>query len=335
MISVADILNKPKIILFPELRRDVFYKNCRAREKAIKDAHKTCLRSFNTLLVTFKEKKNELTKWEKEKIISCSHNLGEYLEYLVSELDKEKIENYCLLADKMGNRFIPFLSDIVLMMINSYQGAIKTDLHWVTDLTISDSIAISAGTFNFNKLKKYLPERVSQIKELCKELKDVEYVQSHIDSIKEAIQSYQANRLKSCNLLLLTTIEGLVRSLGTYLVKQQELNINPLNKNKYSSLASFINNIPWKKDLQISDIKHGLLNGNFSNDKLSKTGLVSVNLTERLGFLSRRFKENRNNILHGEETKYDNSLNSFLNFSALREVLLTIQEYQTIYKHKT
>jgi hypothetical protein len=47
--------------------------------------------------------------------------------------------------------------------------------------------------------------------------------------------------------------------------------------------------------------------------------------------LCRRFKENRNSILHGEETNYSNSLNSFLNFSALKEVLLTIKEYHALY----
>ena len=258
-------------------------------------------------------------------------NLSNYMEYLINELDKDKIEQYCKHADAMGSKFIPFLSDIIVLMINSYQGAIETDLHWITDLTIGDSFDISNGEFDFKKLEKYLPSRINEIQKNCRKLKDVEYVNSRLDSIEEAILCHNAKHQKASNLLLLTTIEGLVRSLGIYLVEKQGLEINPLDKRKYASLDSFLKNIPWKKDIQINEIKYGLLTGNHSSYNLPKTEFTSTNLTDRLGFLCRRFKENRNIILHGEETQYADALSSFLNFSALKEVLWTIKEYQSLY----
>lgn len=178
---------------------------------------------------------------------------------------------------------------------------------------------------------QYLPSRIKEIQTLCQQLKNIDYVEKHLGSIEEAITCYEVKHLKASNLLLLTIVEGLVRSLGIYLVEKQKLQVNPLDKRKYASLDKFLHAIPWKKDLSITGIMHGLLTGCYSSYKGTEPKLVLVNLTERLGFLSRRFKENRNVILHGEETQYANALNSFLNFSALKEVLLTIESYQSIY----
>jgi hypothetical protein len=332
MISIADILNRPKIVLFPDNREDSFYKNCKAREEGIKETHRICLKSFNTHLFTFKEKENQLSKWEKEKIKSCSGNLGDYLKYLTGELDKSKIEDYCSLADKLSDRFIPFLPDWVLLMVNSYQGAIETDLHWVSDLAIGDLFDISLGDFDFNKLERYLQNRFKEIEALCEKLSSLAYVSARTDSICEVISSYRNNHIKASNLLMITTIEGLVRSLGIFLVEKQSLeNIDPLNKRKYASLDSFLQKIPWKSDIKLNSIKYGLITGNYSLNTTGDTSFVMSNLTDRLGFLSRRFKEHRNVILHGENVEYANSLNTFLNSSALQEVLTTIEEYQILY----
>ena len=331
MITVKDLFDKPKIVIFSEHRHDDFYKHCKEREKALKEAFAISFKTFNNLLKKFEEKKDSFTKWEKEKVTSCAHNIGDYLEYLLEELDKEKIQKYCSLKDLKGEKLIPFLPDMILMLINSFQGAIETDLHWVTDLTIADTIDISISDFDFNKLLKYLPSRIVEVRKLCQELNDIDYINKHISSIEEAITCYETNHLKASNLLLLTIIEGLVRSLGIYLVEKQRLTVNPLDKRKYASLDKFLHAIPWKKDFSISGIKHGLLTGSYSAYKGNEPDFIIVSLKERLGFLCRRFKENRNMILHGEETQYANALNSFLNFSALKEVLQTIESYQNIY----
>ncbi len=332
MIMVSDIFNKPKIKIFPDSGTGEFYNNCKTREIGIKEVIATCTRSFNYHIRKLHDKENKLRGWKLEQTKLCGTNLGNYLEHLLEELDKEKIEEHCKLAESLGERFIPFLPDMILLMINSFQGAIETDLHWVTDLTISDSIDISIGDFNVNHLEKYLPSRIKEIQQLLQELKTIEYVSRRMDSINEVIACYENNHRNASNVLLLTIIEGLVRSHGIVLVVQQGLQVNPLNKREYSSLEGFLKKIPWKKDLQINCIKYGLLTGTYSSYKSGEPEFIPASLTERLGFLCRRFKDFRNVILHGEETQYANILNSFLNFSALREVLLTIRDYQTVYK---
>ena len=283
----------------------------------------------------FYQEKERLPKWKKERIKSCMTNLVQYLEELFKELDKEKIEEHCKLADKLGRKYTPFISDMILLMINSYQGAIETDLHWITDLTIGDSIDISIGGFDFSKLEKYIPKRISEINSLLDTLLSNAIVSPHVDSIQESIQCFNNKHIKASNLLLITTIEGLVRAQGIYLNTIQKLSVDMSDKRKYASLDSFLNKIPWKKDLPISIIRYGLITGNSSMNHKLKDNPVFLNLHERLGFLCRRFKENRNNILHGENTNYANSLNCFLNFSALKETLMTIREYEELYTNKT
>jgi len=331
MITLGDIFEKPKIVLFPEYTDDKFYNNCKERESVIKRTVSSTLKSFNIHVLELEKNRSLISNWKKERIKSCMTNLGDYLEYLINELNKKKIEDHCKREEILGENFIPFLPDIVLIMINSYHGAVETDLHWIPDLTMRDSYDISNGDFDFNKLKKYLPQRIIEIEKLFREQKNTKYVNDHFDSINEAISCFKSGHKKASNLLLLTIIEGLVRSLGIYLKEKQGLVVDPTDKRKYASLDSFLNKIPWKKDLKIGEIKYSLLTGNQFLNKGTKEDFIIVNLTERLGFLCRRFKENRNSILHGEETKYANSLNSFLNFSALKEVLLTIKDYNELY----
>ena len=330
MITLGDIFEKPKVELFHNLPNSKFYNSCTEREKEIKKTINQALGTFNAHVLQFDKNTNQLPKWKKEWMKLCMKNLGEYLEDLITELDKKKIEDYCKLEEKLGERYIPFMPDMILLMINSYHGAVETDLHWVMDLTISDSIDISIGDFDFNKLEKYLPKRITEINNLVHELNTNSLVTSHFGSIQEAIICFESKHIKASNLLLITIIEGLVRSLGIHLTDKQGLSENPKDKRKYASLDSFLNKISWKKDLPINEIRYGLITGNYSmNNKLKHDSIV-INF-ERVGFLCRRFKENRNTILHGEETNYSNSLNSFLNFSSLKEVLLTIKEYAEVY----
>jgi hypothetical protein len=331
MVTVADIFEKPKIELFLNCPDIKFYNSCREREKQIKNAVRHTFRSFNTHAEILAQQRSQLSKWKKEWMGSCISNLGSYLEELINELDKKKIEEYCELEESMGNKFIPFMPDLVLLMINSYQGAVETDLHWVSDLTLKDSIAISVGDFDFNQLQSYLPGKVVEVEKLVKELQSISYVNTRSNSIHEAITCFKNKHHNASNVLLITIIEGLVRSLGIYLKEKQALSFDPSDKRKYASLENFLKKIPWKKDLSINEIQHGLLTGKLSISSSQKKDCNLINLTDRLGFLCRRFKENRNSILHGEETNYGNTLNSFLNLSALKEVLLTIREYNQLY----
>jgi hypothetical protein len=331
MITLGDIFDKPKIELFANTPNTTFYNICKQRENEIKKTIYITIQTFNTHVQGLNKNKDLLASWKKDWITTCMTNLGSYLEYLINELDKEKIENDCKTIQSLNNSYVPFLPDLVLIMINSYHGAVETDLHWVIDLSLKDSMDISIGDFDFDKLKRYFPSRINEINSLFHNLKSISYVDAHSDTFLEAISCFKSNHQKASNLLLITIIEGLVRSLGIYLKEKQQLSINPSDKRKYASLESFLKKIPWKKDLETDIIKYGLITGKHSINKTIKEGSVRINLYERLGFLCRRFKENRNSILHGEETNYSNSLNSFLNFSALKEVLLTIKEYHALY----
>lgn len=331
MVTVADIFEKPKIELFTNCPDTLFFKICIERENEIKKAIRYTFKSFNTHVQILAEQSSQLPKWKKEWMSSCISNLGRYLEQLLNELSRDKIEDYCEMEEAMGDLFIPFMPDLVLLMINSYHGAVETDLHWVSDITMKDSIDISIGEFDFENLKGYLPRRIMEVEKLVKELQNVSYVSTRSNSIHEAITCFNNKHYNASNVLLMTIIEGLVRSLGIYLKEKQALSFDPSDKRKYASLESFLKKIPWEKDLRISEIQHGLLTGKLSRNSSQTNGTNLINLTERLGFLCRRFKENRNTILHGEETNYANSLNSFLNLSALKEVLLTIREYNQLY----
>ncbi len=330
-MTMGDIFKKPKRELFLGVPNNKFYNYCREREKEIKSTIRLAIKAFDTHVQVLMVKSDELPKWKKVRMKFCMSNLGNYLEELLNELDRAKIENYCKQRENLGKLYIPFFADMVLIMINSYHGAIETDLHWVNDLTLADSMHISAGNYDFAKLKKYLPDRIKEIEILLRELKYIDYVNSRIDNIEEALKVFKSKHYRASNVLLITLIEGLVRSLGTYLKKKQSLTLDPSDKRKYASLERFLKNIPWKQDLKIDGITYGLLTGNYSMNKSDKGNAHLVNLEERLGFLCRRFKENRNLILHGEEINYANPLNNFLNLTALKEVLLTIKAYHRLY----
>jgi hypothetical protein len=330
-MTMRDIFQKPKRELFLDAPNTKFYNYCRKREREIKSTIRLAIKAFDTHVGVLLVRRDELPKWKKDRMKFCMSNIGCYLEELLNELDRTKIENYCKQREILGKLYVPFFADTVLIMINSYHGAIETDLHWVNDLTLADSMAISNGNYDFNKLIKYLPERIKEIEDLLQELKEVHYVNSRTGNVKEALKVFKSKHYSASNVLLITLIEGLVRSLGIYLKEKQVLSVDPSDKRKYASLERFLKNIPWKKDLKIDGINYGLLTGNYSMNKSDKANAHLVNLEERLGFLCRRFKENRNLILHGEEINYANPLNNFLNLTALKEVLLTIKEYHQLY----
>jgi hypothetical protein len=58
---------------------------------------------------------------------------------------------------------------------------------------------------------------------------------------------------------------------------------------------------------------------------------VKVNLKTRLDFLRRRFKDDRDLILHGLQDDYGRGWNLFLNFSALSHVYAVLKYYDDLY----
>ena len=92
--------------------------------------------------------------------------------------------------------------------------------------------------------------------------------------------------------------------------------------------------IPWKKDIEIDSNKLLFINSEykFREDKTYDINpSVNVDLKNRLDFLRRRFKEDRNLILHGLDTEYGNPWNLYMNFSALTEVFMTIKSFENKY----
>ena len=66
----------------------------------------------------------------------------------------------------------------------------------------------------------------------------------------------------------------------------------------------------------------------YTGDRL---GTEKINLKTRLDFLRRRFKDDRDLILHGVEHNYSTKWNLFLNFSALSHVYEVICYYDNLY----
>jgi hypothetical protein len=144
--------------------------------------------------------------------------------------------------------------------------------------------------------------------------------------------------LNAGNVLLLTTIEGLVRDLAVVVCNYQKIDVN-LDSEEYNSLSNLLRKIPWEKDIFIDHSQLSILNQdrvphviNWGyplqwNDNFINGTYTEINLNERLGFLKRRFKEHRDNILHGDNIEYGNSFHLYTNLSALSEVLKVAEYY--------
>lgn len=75
MITVKDLFDKPKIIIFSEDRDDNIYSCCKEREKGIKETFDVSFKTFNLLLKKLDKNRDVFTKWEKEKVKSCIRNI--------------------------------------------------------------------------------------------------------------------------------------------------------------------------------------------------------------------------------------------------------------------
>ena len=59
---------------------------------------------------------------------------------------------------------------------------------------------------------------------------------------------------------------------------------------------------------------------------------IKINLKTRLDFLRKRFKEDRDLILHGLESEYGSNWHLFINFSALAQVHKAVTYYDKLHE---
>lgn len=337
MITIGDIETALKADLFPKNSNTDLGKRCRKVEETVKHQINNVLCILNHYVVRPDLPDIKISRWKEEKIKTCMANLVEYLEELVGELDRNKIVQRC---DKPKSLPFGFIDDyqpnLTILFLNSYYGAIIADVYWIQDISIIEALDISLGKIALSELGNRTPNKISKIEALLNDNKAIfAPYNNQLTTVLEAFKCYHSHCLKAFNSLLIISIEGLTRALGQYLIKQQNLEVDPYSS-KFNSLDSFLRNIPWHADIPINKTQLALITGqynkNIADDMSDYFNPVNVTLKQRLDFLRRRFKENRDLILHGQETEYDKPLNGFINISALEEVLKTIAQCHNIYK---
>jgi hypothetical protein len=342
-MTIGDLLAALETDIFEKDSKDPFVAKCREREEGIRNYMNICGVIVHQH-VTKPYIKGGLAYWKKEKIKKNILTLTKYTEELYHELNRENIVAY---IKKRQSSFMPFIStfdpDITLIILHSYYGTIITDIHWITDLSFGYAFKISAGQLDLELLGKELPGRVEDIKIFLKKNRDSfsEY-DDYFKIVEEALKCYELGLKKALNLLAITSTEALVRKFGEYLIQKQELLVD-LESDKYNSIDTFLRLIPWKYDLEYTKSFVYLITSTtdrYDEEEEAQTireedSFVEgkkLNYKMRLDFLRRRFKENRDIIVHGQETEYDKDWQSYINLSALYEVLKTMKEYKDIYK---
>ena len=62
-----------------------------------------------------------------------------------------------------------------------------------------------------------------------------------------------------------------------------------------------------------------------------KTHTTKINLRIRLHFLIRRYKEDRNNMIHGKFEGFNSKWKNYIYLSAIEQIYDVIKEYENIY----
>jgi hypothetical protein len=338
-MTIGELQNRIETSLFPENSRDEFVQKCKAREDGIKEYIEICRLMIMHHIEKPESPTNNLSFWKKEKIKKNMGNLIKYTEELAEDLDKAKTEEYCKTLNYNTLRR-PFEPDIIFLIQNSYYANVVTDILWVDDVTIVEAMQISAGRLDIKELGKKLPSKIKFVNStILSYLRKSPKYERHYPNLKEALNCYENKFFKACNLILMTTIEGLVRDLANFLNKKQGLNLN-LSNDKFNSLDSLLRHGGWLNDIEISITKLTLITGQdltlkerMSHVNFDPIEFKKVDLKTRLDFLRRRFKDDRDLILHGLDHDYGKDWNLFLNFSALSQVFEVIQYYDNIYKN--
>ena len=329
-ITIGDIIERLKTELFPNPKTEL-EKLCREREMLVKQylniTHQLIMQNINYRT----NYEGKLPHWKDNRVDNHIKNLSEHTELLALELDKDK---------SMFNTFEP---DYMFLMFNSVHGSILSDIMWAGDITMFDTIELSTGNLDFEELGKYLPNKIQSVKgRFIPYLKESMY-QRHVEAMEEVLKCADQKMFRACNLLLMTVIEGIVRDLAHFLNEKQELNYD-LTSEKFNSLDSLLRKGEWKEDYEISISKLEMLTRskapivlNYSIPvNFEKLGIgfgkkTKINLKTRLDFLRRRFKEDRDLILHGLSSEYGSNWHLFIDFSALGQVFETMQYYDKLY----
>jgi len=307
------------------------------RENGIKGTIDSCMMQMKDFAIT--PGLDKLTKRQKIKTEKCIENLSRYVKQLIEELDEDKIKIHCNnLKTNKENPFSfnlnrPFDPDIMFMLSNSFHIAIRTEILWSRRVTVLQAIGISKGELDLDDLGKHLPDLLEQIKaQIIPSLKHYEFYQPFADSIKEAIKCYDRKLFRGCNLILMTTVEGMVRKLANFLSIPHELGEN-FSEDQFMSLNRLLRDVTWKKDIVIDETRLSLMLGKDKTLKeyRSEFGMdrenILIDLNTRLDFLKGRFKDDRDLILHGSYQEYNKKWNLYLNFSAFEETYEVCEYY--------
>ncbi len=339
-LTIGEVMERLKIDFFPNPSNQL-ERLCSERELGIKQyiviAHEMVMQHIDYRNAL----EGRIRHWIDDRIYNHIKNLSEYIDLLAKELDKERIIGHCSQQSKF--LFTAFDPDFTFLLFNSVHSSIISDIMWSGDISVEDAVDLAAGKLDLETLGKYLPEKIKFIKsEFLPYLKNSKYSR-HTEAINEVLQCEKKGLNRACNLLLLTTIEGLVRDLAEFLNEQQELNTD-LKHEKFNSLDSLLRNGNWKEDFEISRTDLEMLQQskppyvvNYSIpidfERVGTIGepKIKINLKTRLDFLRRRFKEDRDMILHGQYSEYGSNWHLYVNFSCLQQVMRTLKDYDKLY----
>ncbi|ASS48332.1 MAG: hypothetical protein A3D31_08795 [Candidatus Fluviicola riflensis] len=336
-ITIAQILEKleTEYVLSVE---DDFQALCRMRELKIKETINLCMNQIVELAEA--PGIENLTTRQKYKAENCVENLTIYISELMGLLTLDKLIEACDEIQKSNlpvMRTIPFEPDIIFLIQNSFHSAIAANILWAPKITVTQAIGIGRGDLDLDDLGKHLPDLLNDVKlKVIPFLKSTDRYSGFENSIDEALKCYDMNLYRACNLLIMTTIEGMVRQLATFLAENHDL--KNFSEEKYTSLNSLLRNVSWKKDYKIDLTRLELITDqryrarNMVHDfQIIDDEYAMVDINTRLDFLKGRFKDDRDLILHCSYQDYNKKWNLFLNFSALCEVQQTCSYYEKRY----
>jgi hypothetical protein len=72
----------------------------------------------------------------------------------------------------------------------------------------------------------------------------------------------------------------------------------------------------------------------FGTELISPEATIRTSIKVKLQFLVRRFKEDRNSIIHGNYTDFDKGWKCYIYLAAIKKILETIKLYEEHYKKK-
>jgi hypothetical protein len=329
-LTIGEIIDKLKTQIFDFENPTPIHQDYLQRENGIKRTIDNCMMQMKDFAIT--PGLDKLTKRQKLKTEKCIENLSRYVKQLMDELNEDKIKIHCdnLKTNKEKpfsfNLNKPFEPDLTFMLSNSFHIAISTEILWSRRVTVLQAIKISKGELDLDDLGRHLPDLLDKIKtKIIPSLKNSQFYIPFTDSIKEAIKCYDKKLYRGCNLILMTTIEGMVRELANFLSIPHELG-EDFSEDKYMSLNSLLRDVSWKKDIEIDETRLSLMLGKEKTlqEYRDEFGLknkenIIIDLNTRLDFLKGRFKDDRDLILHGSYQEYNKKWNLYLNFSAFEE----------------